>query len=338
MPRCSAHLSLLDQLQENGLATVLDTADFDCWAAAVASNLGHHSSALLTPGQPFQARFRVGGVGGYRVLHLQGRGRLRLSREQRDNSVLWLPLRGITQERVNGQPWLAEPGTGLLFHPGDALEGETSEELEGLSILIPPELHRQPERPGPPLLAAGPLQQRVLASARTLAAAAASQPAGAVHAADQLTEALRAWTAGREQPDRRERVTARRRRDSVEKARQWMMPRLGERFGVVELSTAVEVSPRQLQYNFLQELGRSPMAEAKRLRLLRLRALLLDREQDLRSVAELMVAAGLIASGVTSADYRRWWGESPRRTRWQRRSLDLGTRAAPPPCRANACG
>jgi len=32
-------------------------------------------------------------------------------------------------------------------------------------------------------------------------------------------------------------------------------------------------------------------------------------------VAELMVASGLIASGVTSADYRRHFGESPRQTR-----------------------
>lgn len=97
-----------------------------------------------------------------------------------------------------------------------------------------------------------------------------------------------------------------------------MGDRLDQRFGVVELSGALEVSTRQLQYSFLQELGRSPMAEAKRLRLQQLRRLLLDREQDQRSIAELMVASGLIASGVTSADYRRWCGESPRRTRLRR--------------------
>ncbi len=57
------------------------------------------------------------------------------------------------------------------------------------------------------------------------------------------------------------------------------------------------------------------MAEAKRMRLRRLRALLRDPAQDRRSVAELMAASGLIASGVTSADYRRWCGEHPKQTR-----------------------
>jgi len=281
----------------------------------VAKILGQHRSELLSASNQFQAHFRVGRVGSYSVLHLQGRGRLRLNREQREHSVLWLPLRGITAERINGQSWLAEPGTGLLFQPGDAMEGETSETLAGLSILIPAELHRQPSRPVSPLLAAGPLHQRILASARALAVAAALQFAGAEIAADQLTQVLREWTERQEQPLRRERITARRRRETVESARQWLATRLPERFSLQDLSRALTVSPRQLQYHFQQELGHSPMAEAKRLRLHRLRGLLLDRERDNCSVAELMVASGLIASGVTSADYRRHFGESPRQTR-----------------------
>ncbi|MFM7313020.1 MAG: hypothetical protein ACKO0M_07620 [Cyanobium sp.] len=60
------------------------------------------------------------------------------------------------------------------------------------------------------------------------------------------------------------------------------------------------------------------MAEAKRLRLNRLHRLLSDPGQDHCSVAELMAASGLIAAGVTSAYYRRWCGESPRRTRQRR--------------------
>jgi hypothetical protein len=210
---------------------VLHTRDFGCWQAAVARILGQHRSELLSASNQFQAHFRVGRFGSYSVLHLQGRGRLRLNREQREHSVLWLLLRGITAERINGQSWLGEPGTGLLFQPGDAMECETSDTLEGLSILIPAELYRQPSRPVSPLLTAGPLHQRILASARALAVAAALQFAGAEIAADQLTEVL--------------------------------------------------------------------------LRLHRLRGLLLDRERDNCSVAELMVASGLIASGVTAADYRR---------------------------------
>lgn len=294
---------------------MLHTRDFGCWQAAVAKILGQHRSELLSASNQFQAHFRVGRVGSYSVLHLQGRGRLRLNREQREHSVLWLPLRGITAERINGQSWLAEPGTGLLFQPGDAMEGETSETLAGLSILIPAELYRQPSRPVSPLLAAGPLHQRILASARALAVAAALQFAGAEIAADQLTEVLREWTERQEQPLRRERITARRRRETVESARQWLATRLPERFSLQDLSRALTVSPRQLQYHFQQELGHSPMAEAKRLRLHRLRGLLLDRDRDNCSVAELMVASGLIASGVTSADYRRHFGESPRQTR-----------------------
>lgn len=305
-----------------GLVTVLNTEDFGCWEASVATTLGHHRSELLSPSLPFQAHFRLGRVGPFSVLHLRGRGRLRLCREQREQSVLWLPLRGITAERINGQSWLAEPGTGLLFQPGDVMEGETSETIEGLSVLIPPGLHRRPSRPGSPLLAAGPLHQRILASARALAAAAALQFAGAERAADQLTEVLREWSDRQEQPIRRERITARRRRDTVESARQWMAARLPERFSLEDLSQAVGVSRRQLQYSFLEEQGRSPMAEAKRLRLHRLRSLLLDPSQDQRRVTELMVAAGLIASGVTSAAYRDWCGESPSQTRLRRLDLD----------------
>ena len=318
LPRSPAQTQRQDPLQGAGLATVLQTDDFGCWEAAVSTTLGHHRSELLTPASPFRAHFRIGQLGAFTVLHVQGSGRLRLSREQRQQSVLWLPLRGITAERINGQSWLAEPGTGLLFQPGDVMEGETSETIEGVSILIPPGLHRRPSRLASPLLAAGPLHQRILASARALAVATALQLAGAELAADQLTEVLREWSDRQEQPFRRERLTARRRRDTVESARQWMAARLPERFSLEDLSQAVGVSPRQLQYSFQEERGRSPLAEAKRLRLQRLRSLLLDPSHDQRRVTELMTAAGLIASGVTSADYRNWCGESPSQTRLRR--------------------
>jgi len=313
--RSAAQSPHQDPLDGAGLITVLNTHDFGCWEASVANTLGHHRSELLSSPDQFQAHFRVGRVGAFSVLHLKSRGRLRLNREQREHSVLWLPLRGISEERINGESWLAEPGTGLLFQPGDAMEGETSERIEGLSILIPPGLHHRHSRPGSPLLAAGPLHQRILASARALAVAAALQLAGAEFAADQLTEVLREWTERQEQPFRRERITARRRRDTVESARQWMAARLPGRFSLDDLSQAVAISPRQLQYHFQQELGHSPMAEAKRLRLHLLRSLLQDREHNPCSVAELMAASGLIASGVTSADYRLRFGESPRQTR-----------------------
>lgn len=309
------------QAQPTGsaLATVLDTDDFACWEAAVATTLGHHRSELLSgSAEPFAARFQVGRLGPFGLLRLTGRGRVLLRREQRLGGVLWLPLRGMTQECVNGRDWLVEVGMGLLFRPGDSLVGETSQELEGLSILLPEGLAIAPDPTAVPLLAAGPPAQRLLASARQLAAAAALRPAGAEHAADHFQHQLLAWQDWLQPPLQRERITARRRRELVEEARRWMGERLAQRFAVGELSAALQLSPRQLQYSFQEELGRTPMAEAKRLRLSQLRRLLLDPAQDGRSVAELMVACGLIASGVTAADYRRWCGERPRDTRGRR--------------------
>ena len=309
---------LARELSGEGLTTFLDSDDFGCWQAAVATTLGHHRSELVAASEPFAARMRSGQLGDCTVVHLQGRGRLRLKRKQCHHSVLWLPLRGMSLERINGREWLAEPGNALIFRPGDAMEGETSDEIEGLSLLIPASWQPNPAVPVTPLLAAGPQAQSVLRQARLLAAAIAQRPAGSIHAADRLREALQDWFEGQLQPQRRERLTARRRRTTVNEARQWMAGRLQERFSLVELSQAVAVSPRQLQYHFQQELGHAPMAEAKRMRLHRLRSLLLDREREPSSVAELMTASGLIASGVTSADYRLRFGESPRQTSLRR--------------------
>lgn len=105
-------------LQRAGLAPVLNTDDFGCWEAALATTLGHHHSELLDARDPFEAHFRIGQLGPYGVMHLRGQGRLRLLREQWGHSVLWLPLRGLSEERINGSPWL-----------GDAMQGQTSEEI-----------------------------------------------------------------------------------------------------------------------------------------------------------------------------------------------------------------
>ncbi|WP_216907002.1 helix-turn-helix domain-containing protein [Synechococcus sp. CCY 0621] len=97
---------------------------------------------------------------------------------------------------------------------------------------------------------------------------------------------------------------------------------LCRRFSLEELGLAMGISVRTLQYGFREELGRTPMAEAKRLRLGRLRQLLQAADHDHQSVAELMRAAGLLACGATVADDGHCWGESPRRT-CQRRTMDL---------------
>ena len=94
-----------------------------------------------------------------------------------------------------------------------------------------------------------------------------------------------------------------------------MEQHLAKRFSVVELSATLSVSVRTLQVSFKDELGCSPLAELKRMRLSQLRRLLLNPDWSDRSVAELMQEAGLLACGVTSADYQNCYGELPSRTR-----------------------
>lgn len=317
-----------DKLQGQGLRTLLDTTDFGCWHAAVKTSLGHHRSQLLSSANHFEARMRAGQVDGIGVIHLQGIGELELEREQCDNAVLWLPICGSSEEWINGQAYLAEPGKALLFWPGDHLHGRTALEVEGVSILLPQQDLPPLENTASPLLDLGRGHQQLLAAARDVAMAAAQEPQGACWAAEQLRNSLISWAIGQGADAPKERITAVRRRAMVGEARKWLEAHLGDRFTVGELSAAVGVSTRQLQYSFLEELGCTPMADAKRLRLHRLRQLLLDPELHRSSVAELMTRSGLLASGVTAADYRAWFGELPRQTRQRQPFFSQDLRSA----------
>ena len=302
-----------------GLRTLLDTSDFGAWEAAVGQTLGHHRSRLLPGSPPFEARIRAGAVEEFPVLLLQGSGQLELLREQCDHGVLWLPLQGLSHERINGEEHVAEPGMGLLFRPGDQLQGLTSEAMQGVSILLPepclpPRAGQGGTRPGP-LLQRGPAERRLIAAAWRLVESAAQPGAGAPFAAEALVDALQQWGEPLEPMASGERFSASRRRQTVNEACQWMEQHLGERFSIRQLGAALAVSVRSLQYSFQEELGCTPMAQAKRQRLRRLRLLLQDPDLALCSIAELMGAAGLLACGATAADYRQWCGESPRRTR-----------------------
>ena len=70
-----------------------------------------------------------------------------------------------------------------------------------------------------------------------------------------------------------------------------------------------------LQHAASVEKGVSPMAEAKRLRLLKQRCLLQDPCYANYSIAELMTCSGLLAGGSTAGDYHRYFDESPRLSR-----------------------
>ncbi|PSB36789.1 helix-turn-helix domain-containing protein [Aphanothece minutissima] len=307
-------------LEAPGLHTVLHTGAFGRWDSLVARTLGHHRSRLLPGSPPFEAQIRCGAVEEFQVLLLRGCGRLELEREQCGHGVLWIPLQGLTQEWVNGVERVAEPGMALLFRPGDAMRGCTSDAITGLSILIPESCLRGATAPSP-LLDQGHASRQLIAAGLQLARAAAWELGGSEHAAAAVAEALQQWGHPLDSDRGPERITARRRRQAVAEARDWIREHLAHRFRIEELGRAMGLSVRTLQYGFQEELGRSPMAEARRLRLSRLRQLLLESGQDHRSIAELMQAAGLLACGATAADYRIRWGESPRCTR-RRRSLE----------------
>jgi AraC-like DNA-binding protein len=301
-----------------GLKPLLHSQDFGQWEAVLANTLGHHRSRLRAGSQPFEAQIRAGRVDEFQVLWLQGTGQLELRREQCGDGVLWLPIQGLMQETINGQEYVAEPGTALLFQPGDVMEGLSTDEVSGVSIVVPVR-YLLGRGPVSPLFRRGVVDQQLIKAAWKLVEAAALEPMGASFAAEGLVDALRQACHPAGSPQQSERVTATRRRVLVGEACAWMGDRLAERFSVVELSAALNVSVRTMQTSFQAELGCSPMAELKRMRLHQLRSLLLDPELNHLSVAQLMAEAGLLACGVTAADYRRWGGEPPHRTRQQNR-------------------
>lgn len=297
-----------------GLQLLLDSGDFGEWEQLVAGTLGHHRSRLLSGSIGFEARILAGAVDEFRVLWLSGSGTLELLREQCGHGVLWLPVQGLSQETINGEVHVAEPGMGLLFRPGDQMSGLTAERMQGVSILLP-ERHLQGSGPSSPLLYRGSTERQVLESARRLVEAASQQSPGASFAAEALVNDLWQLCNPPASDRRRGSLAAERRRSTVAGACLWMEDHLAERFSVMELSAALYVSVRTLQYSFQTELGCTPMAEAKRLRLRRLQRLLQNPELRNHGIAELMQMVGLLACGQTAADYRRWCGESPRRTR-----------------------
>lgn len=305
-------------LRGDQLQPLLNTTDFDQWRSVVGSNLGNHSSDLLGPPSAFSARMRFRSAGELALLHMLGTGAIRLNRIQSQaQAVLWIPLQGVSHEVVNGDALTAEPGMAMLLRPGDRLEGHTSRQLEGLSILLPA---ARIQAGLPTLLHRGEADQALIGAARRFAELLASAAeASADAAAAALCDAMESWQMAMEaqRGGRPERITAIRRRQYVSDGCLWMADQLEQPFEISALAKAVGVSARTLQYAFLQELGCTPMAEAKRQRLHRLRQLLQDPEQCSRSVAELMGASGLLVCGATAGDYRRRFGESPRQTRAQ---------------------
>jgi AraC-like DNA-binding protein len=298
-----------------GLTQVLETEDFDAWSSVLGAQLGEHRSHLQTPASSFICRIHHGDGAGLPLLHLHGSSKIALHRVQAPtHAVLWLPLHGLSLEEVNGTEHVAQPGMAMLLRPGDVLNGQTSRQIEGISILLPADR----VRPGlPTLLHRGPADRALILAANAFAQVTAAPKLGSAHAGAALLDALETWQLAmeRKRDGQPEPVKAQRRRQTVADARQWMLEHLDEAFEISAVAKAVAVSIRTLQYAFLQELGLTPMAEAKRLRLQHLHQLLLDSSLSHMSIAELMVSCGLLACGSTSAAYCHYFGETPRQTR-----------------------
>jgi AraC-like DNA-binding protein len=328
------HIPLREPLRGTGLAPLLSTGDFAEWEEATHRTLGHHRSRLVGQAGGFEAHYRLGWAGPLQVLHIRGRGEVELHRTQRSNVVLWLPLLGLSEECINGNLHSAESGMALLFRPGDEMRGRSSQELEGISVLMPDTLL---PGGGPSLLQRGPRAREVVDMALELAQATACGRPGMEHGAFGLVEALRAWQQEQNDPEKewRERPGAARARTLVNEGLAWMKGRLGEPFTVTELAAGLSSSVRALQYAFQQELGRSPLAEARRQRLRLLRERLLDPHQSHVPIGLVMADCGLLAAGSAAREYRELWGELPRETRQQRTPYaGRGSRLKPPTDRA----
>ena len=297
-----------------GFESLLETTDFSTWSQVLRQSIGHHQSQLLSPAGSFQARLSQCRIEEFTLPTLHGCGQMQLDREQVGEALLWLPMQGWSHEIINGEEMLAESGMGMVFQPGDAMSGKTSERVSGISIRMPPTYSGQNLNHSR-LLNQGRAAQAVIQAAFQLAAAAAQNAPGTRFAAQTLQDALAAWRCDLQLSIKKTRLSDQKRRETVADASEWMNAHLGERFGVEELSKILQVSKRTLQICFQQELGRTPMQQAKRLRMRRLRQLLLDQNQEQYTISELMQSTGLLACGATARDYQQWCGELPSQTR-----------------------
>lgn len=297
------------------LQTVLQTREFSVWKAATAATLGHHRSRLIRGSAAFAASYRQATVAGMQVLHLRGRGALELDREQVGAGVLWIPLQGVMQERLNGIPLEIAPGQALLIRPGDQLIGRSAETLEGLSLLLPADFVAAELGHLPAWLPPGSAARLLIGRSRRLVQALQHQDPAASIAAQELLDTLVALQGLRLPPLPTLRRSQQQRWQLVQEASSWMAARLAQPFRVGDLSAALGCPTRSLQEAFRCELGRSPLVQARLLRLQGLRQLLQDPEQRQISIATAMGRCGLLACGATARAYAGCYGERPSQTR-----------------------
>ena len=295
------------------LTTLLKSQEFGEWEACMGARVGRHDTHLQSPASSFSARIEHGHAGGLDLLHLQGRGRLELERTQAERALLWIPLRGGIEERIKGQSWEAVPGEPLLFRPGDHLLGRTSEQIEGVSVLLPAD-HELTTAAGPAGLAPAIGHRLTRQSVQLLRALRLGHLCPAA-AAEALLLSLEQHFRNGQRAAQRGHRSQRRQWELAMEATGWMQTQLQRPFSIDELAAALNAPKRTIQAACLSCLGRPPLAQAKLLRLRALRRSLQEAEHNGLSVTALMQRQGLPASGSTAASYRHCFGETPSQTR-----------------------
>jgi len=295
------------------------THHFEEWDYHLSQTIGHHRSTLLTPAVPFFSRMTVWQAEGVSAVALEGTSCLHLHRWQPpDQLLLWLPQLGWVDDRINGQPVLAEPGSAMLCLPGDELVGDTTASLQGVSILLPIEALGSPclwEGVTSRHLAQGPEVVALVESAQRLVAALAAEAPDTGWQAMVLAEHLLFWRDLSEQPPSERSLGGVERRRQIHRAQEWIEAHLHEPLRVSDLAEALHLSTRSLQYCFRQEVGHSPLEAIRLLRLRRLRRLLRTAAAEQQGIEALYRQCGLNASAATRRQYRQWCGETPDQSR-----------------------
>ncbi|MET0656741.1 MAG: helix-turn-helix domain-containing protein [Steroidobacteraceae bacterium] len=123
-----------------------------------------------------------------------------------------------------------------------------------------------------------------------------------------------------------------RRRIAVERARGFIHENLTRPIRLSELCAHAHLQARSLEYGFLQVVGMSPIAYIRAMRLNRVRRLLLSTHRSERTITEIALDCGFWHLSQFAADYRKFFGESPRTAARGATDLSAGCPMATPVC------
>jgi AraC-like DNA-binding protein len=110
------------------------------------------------------------------------------------------------------------------------------------------------------------------------------------------------------------------RRQRVELAQGRMVARLAQPPSLQQIAAGLNVSPRQLQRDFLAVTGLTPMRYLNLVRLSEANSLLAESSMPIAEIAALL---GYVSQAHFSAAFRQAYGSSPRQVRDSRLGLDL---------------